>query len=233
MPVFSQHLDIAERIIGNFKYHANEMSYITPPFIIAMLVALTIHECSHGLVARWLGDPTAKNEGRLTLNPLAHLDLFGTLMFFLVGFGWAKPVPVDPRYSRHPKQFMTLTALAGPASNLLLAIGTVLIAKIVLMLGLSAGSADSFFVELFSDMLFLNLGLMAFNLLPIAPLDGSKIVAIFIPARLEPQYEDYLAKGPIILLFLLIGERILNIPLIVGWISFILGPILSVLESIL
>lgn len=209
------------------------MSYITPPFIISMLVALTIHECAHGLVAFWLGDPTAKHEGRLTLNPLAHLDLFGTLMFFFVGFGWARPVPVDPRYSTHPKRFMTLTALAGPASNLFLAIATVLIAKIVLMLGISAGSANSFFVELFSDMLFLNLGLMAFNLLPIAPLDGSKIVAMFIPARLEPQYEDYLEKGPIILLFLLIGERILNIPLIVGWISLILRPILSLLESIL
>ena len=133
------------------------MSYITPPFIISMLVALTVHECSHGLVAWWLGDPTAKNEGRLTLNPLAHLDLFGTLMFFFVGFGWAKPVPVDPRYSRHPKQFMTLTALAGPASNLLLAIVTVLIAKFVLMSGirisyrLTLGDFASF---LFSNQCF-------------------------------------------------------------------------------
>lgn len=209
------------------------MSFITPPFIIAMLVALTVHEFSHGFVAYLLGDSTAKNEGRLTLNPLAHLDLFGTLMFFMVGFGWAKPVPVDPRYARHPKRFMTLTALAGPFSNLLLAIGTVLVAKIVLVLGVSAGAANGFFTELFSNMLLLNLGLMAFNLLPIAPLDGSKIIAIFVPARYESEYEDFLQKGPIILLFLLIGERILGIPLLVGWISLVLSPVLPVLEKLL
>ena len=87
------------------------MDFLTPPFVIAMLTALTIHECSHGFIAYLLGDTTARDEGRLTLNPLAHLDLLGTLMFLVVGFGWARPVPVDPSYAKHPKLFMTLTAL--------------------------------------------------------------------------------------------------------------------------
>lgn len=210
------------------------MSFITPPFIIAMLIALTVHECAHGLVAHWLGDPTAKYEGRLTLNPIAHLDLLGTLMFFMVGFGWAKPVPVNPNYfTGNVKRGMTLTALAGPASNLLLAIATVVIAKIVMLTGMSAGIATEFFRELFQMMLFLNLGLMAFNLLPVAPLDGSKILAMFIPYQYEREYDEFLRKGPIILLALLIGERLLGIPLIIGWIYGIINPILSVLEMLI
>ena len=207
------------------------MSFITPPFIISILIALTVHEVSHGLAARWLGDPTAEHEGRLTLNPLAHLDLMGTLMFLMVGFGWAKPVPINPGYFRNIKKGMTLTALAGPASNLLLALLTVIIAKVVMITGMSAGIANQFFTEFFYSMLFLNLGLMAFNLLPVAPLDGSKILAMFVPFKYEAEYEDYLRKGPIILIALLIGERMLNIPLIIGWISAIIKPILSIVDK--
>ena len=207
------------------------MNFITPPFIISILIALTVHEVSHGLVAKWLGDPTADHEGRLTLNPLAHLDLMGTLMFLTVGFGWAKPVPINPGYFRNIKKGMTLTALAGPASNLILASATVIIAKIVILVGVSAGMANQFFIELFYSMLFLNLGLMAFNLLPVAPLDGSKILAMFVPLKYEAEYEDYLRKGPIILIALLIGERMLGIPLIVGWISAIINPILMVIDK--
>ena len=211
------------------------MSFITPPFVISILVALTLHECAHGIVAYWLGDPTAKNEGRLTLNPLAHLDMFGTLMFLMVGFGWAKPVPVNPRYFRGSiKRGMTLTALAGPASNLLIAIATVLIAKFIFMLNIQAApGVVRFFSELFQSMLFINLGLMAFNLLPIAPLDGSKILAMFIPYQFEPQYEEFMRNGPFILLFLIIGERILGIPLLIGWIKAIIYPILNVLMKML
>lgn len=200
-----------------------------------MLIALTVHEVSHGLVALWLGDPTAKNEGRLTLNPLAHLDMFGTLMFMMVGFGWAKPVPVNPSYFRGSiKKGMTLTALAGPTSNLILAILTLLIAKIVFTLNIQADLGVSrFFAEFFQYMLFLNLGLMAFNLLPVAPLDGSKILAMFIPYHHEQKYEDYLRNGPMILLALLIGERMLGIPLIIGWISIIISPMLVVMEKLL
>lgn len=211
------------------------MSFITPPFIISILIALTLHECAHGIVAYWLGDPTAKNEGRLTLNPLAHLDLIGTLMFLMVGFGWAKPVPVNPQYFRGSmKRGMTLTALAGPASNLLIAFATVLIAKFIFMLNIqTAPGVTRFFSELFQSMLFINLGLMAFNLLPIAPLDGSKVLAMFIPYQYEATYEEFLRNGPFILLFLIIGERLLGIPLLIGWITAIIYPILNVMEKLL
>ncbi len=199
-----------------------------------MLIALTVHECAHGLVAYWLGDPTAKYEGRLSLNPIVHLDLLGTLMFFMIGFGWAKPVPVNPTYFKPVKRGMTLTALAGPASNLLLAFATVFIAMIIgsLNLEVSAGLAR-FGQELFQNMLFLNLGLMAFNLLPVAPLDGSKILAMFIPYQYEREYEEYLRKGPFILIALLILERVMGVPLIIGWIMAIMSPILRVLEAMM
>lgn len=220
-------------MIGDSLYHATKMSFLTPPYVISILIALTVHEVSHGLAAKWLGDPTAKHEGRLTLNPLAHLDLLGTLMFLTVGFGWAKPVPVNPGYFRDIKKGMTLTALAGPASNLLLAIATVIIAKVVMITGISAGPANAFFLELFQSMIFLNLGLMAFNLLPIAPLDGSKILTMFIPYKYEAEFEEFLRRGPIILIALLIGERILGIPLLIGWIMMIMQPILRVIEVVL
>jgi Zn-dependent protease len=210
------------------------MSHLTPPFILAMLLALSVHESAHGLVALWLGDRTAKDEGRITLNPLAHIDLLGMLMFLTVGFGWAKPVPIDPRAFRNVKSGVTLTALAGPVSNLLLAIATALGILLfeAIHVSVSFGVAQ-FFREFSENMLFLNLGLMAFNLLPVAPLDGSKILAVFIPWRYERQYETFLRQGPILLLILLIAERLLGIPLLVWWITLIVSPILGVLEKLL
>ena len=210
------------------------MGHLTPPFLIAILIAFTVHEFSHGLVALWLGDPTAKEEGRLTLNPAAHLDPLGALLFLTIGFGWGKPVPINPRYFRNEKRGITLTALAGPGSNLLLAFVTLFIGKIFLLFPLQvpAGVAR-FSFELFQNLLFLNLGLMAFNLLPIAPLDGSKILTVFIPWRFESAYERFLQRGPVILLALLIGERFLGIPLIIGWITAVLHPILKIMERFL
>ena len=199
-----------------------------------MLVALTVHEWAHGYTAYLLGDSTAKYEGRLTLNPLAHLDFLGTILFLTVGFGWAKPVPIDPRAFRHPKRDTTLTALAGPASNLLLAFFTIVIALGIDTLGISLGvGGGQFFTELFQSMLWLNLGLMAFNLLPIAPLDGSKILAIFVPVQYEVDYERFLRNGPYLLLGLLLAERVFDIPLIVWWISAVTSPILKVMELLM
>lgn len=210
------------------------MSYLTPPFIISMLVALTVHEWSHGYAAYLLGDSTAKYEGRLTLNPLAHLDFLGTILFLTVGFGWAKPVPIDPRAFRHPKRDTTLTALAGPLSNLLLAFLTVAIAIGIDTSGVSVGDrGGQFFMELFHSMLWLNLGLMAFNLLPIAPLDGSKILAMFIPYRHEAAYEQYLRNGPYLLLGLLLAERVFNFPLILWWIGAVTSPFLKAMEALM
>lgn len=210
------------------------MSFPSPAFLVAMLIAISVHECAHGLMANFLGDPTAKHEGRLTLNPLAHLDLFGTLMFLFVGFGWAKPVPINPRNFRSVKQGITLTALAGPLSNLLLAFLTLFAGITLSALNMQVGpTASQFFSDFFHTMLWLNLGLMAFNLLPIAPLDGSNILAMFIPYQQEEAYEQYLRQGPLILLFLLVAERLLGLPIIVSWISVIVQPILTVMEKIL
>src|SRR3989338_9539567 len=97
------------------------MQFFNPTFIIAVLIGLSVHEAAHGYIAYKLGDPTAKMDNRISLNPLAHLDPVGTLMFFLIGFGWAKPVPIDPRFFRKPKRDSMLTALAGPAANLITA----------------------------------------------------------------------------------------------------------------
>ncbi len=152
-----------------------------------ILFALTVHEYSHGYVAWRLGDPTAKNAGRLTLNPLPHLDPIGTIMLFLVHFGWAKPVPVDPSYFRNPKRDMLYVALAGPVSNMVLALITGLVIRWIN----SANPAFMYSVlgPKISMMLVLslriNLALAIFNLLPIPPLDGSKIMYGLLP----PQYD--------------------------------------------
>lgn len=219
------------------------MSALRPSFIIALLIALSVHEWAHALVAHRLGDPTAKEQGRLTLNPLAHLDLMGTILFFLVGFGWGKPVPIDPRYFKHWKRDTALVSIAGPASNLIVAFlafsGLLLMAPNALSVDpweLLMGGGRGTFATVFTDILrisiALNLGLMAFNLLPIAPLDGSKILQVCIPYRYDHEYHVWMQRGPWILLGLLIAEDILGIPLLMGWIDLILRPILTLMEMI-
>ena len=216
-----------------------------PPFIIAILAALTIHECAHAFVANYLGDPTAKNEGRVTLNPIAHLDPIGTLLFFIVHFGWGKPVPVDPRYFRHPKRDSALVALAGPASNLLLAIVSFVLLAVLAPQTLHVTSAENllfahgigerlqaFASQVFANMLFMNLALMAFNLLPIAPLDGSKVLHPFIPLRYEEQYDRFMQNGPYILIGLLVAERLFDIPILFTWINTIINGVLWVMMSV-
>ena len=213
------------------------------PFIIAILIALSVHEFSHGFVARRLGDPTAEAEGRLTLNPLAHLDPLGTLMLLFVGFGWGKPVPVNPLYFRHPKRDTALVSLAGPMSNLLLAWigfgGLLLLGSSQLspsIMGIiRAGSTGGIFLmieQILRDTIFINLALMAFNLLPIAPLDGSKILHMFIPLHHEDAYVEFMRRGPYILLFLLIADHLLNVPILFGWIMGIVGPIVALMNTV-
>jgi Zn-dependent protease len=213
-----------------------------PAFIIAILIALTVHEWAHGFVADKLGDPTPRSEGRLTLNPIAHLDPLGTVMFFLVHFGWGKPVPINPRYFKHIRRDTALVAIAGPLSNLILAIIAFVLLFIIapqfmnvpsaedlLTVSGSGMSIQKFIAEVLANSLFINLGLMAFNLLPIAPLDGSKIVQAFVPLQYEYQYDKFLQNGPYILIALLIAERLLNIPILVTWITFIVDGVLRVM----
>lgn len=225
-------------------YTAHMSPFLNPTFIISILIALSVHECAHAYAAFKLGDPTAKYDGRLTLNPLSHLDPLGTLMFVLVGFGWGKPVPVDAHYLKKPKRDNAIIALAGPLSNLALA----WIFFFVLMLtrghinssamGLlssnaNGGSAALLLIsQIAASSIFINLALMAFNLLPVAPLDGSKILHPFIPLRYEDTYLELMARGPMILLLIIVLERAVNIPVLSGWVMGIINVVLVAMGSV-
>jgi len=169
---------------------------------IPVILAITVHEACHGLVAFQLGDPTAKSQGRLTLNPIKHIDPIGTvvvpLVLYAIGgfmFGWAKPVPVDTRYFKSPSVDMALVAAAGPMSNLLMAIAWALL--------LSFGGDSPMLAAMAKAGVMINLVLFALNVLPIPPLDGSKIVAHFLPGDIRRGYEGIERYGLIILLVLM------------------------------
>lgn len=161
------------------------------------LIALTGHEFAHALVSTKLGDPTPRYEGRLTLNPLAHLDVTGTILMILTGFGWAKPVGVNPMYYKDRKKGMAITAIAGPVANFIMAFLGVLIGTVLLIIGNSLGWSYSVLSNInmvFYLFAFRNLCFMVFNLIPIPPLDGSKVLGLFIPGRTYYkilQYERY------------------------------------------
>ncbi|PRX26676.1 Zn-dependent protease [Orenia metallireducens] len=185
-----------------------------------LLLSLSFHEYAHGKMADLLGDPTPKMTGRLTLNPLAHLDPMGTLVLLITRrFGWAKPVQVNPRYFKDRKKGMMLVGLAGPLSNITLAIGFAFLYRFV----------GNFFYTLidprvvntlFITGIYLNLGLAVFNLLPVPPLDGSKILAGLLPASMNKFIYNLEAYGPFILLFLLFTNGI----------GVILSPAINILR---
>jgi len=179
--------------------------------LVPVLMAVTFHEVAHGYVASWLGDPTPRMAGRLTFNPLKHLDVFGTLAFLLTRMiGWAKPVPVDSRYFRDPVKGMMLVALAGPAMNFLLAVGFSLAARAVdhAAGGVLPGSMTYRLLEPLAYMcvagVSVNLALGVFNLLPLPPLDGSNILAAFLPPHLAARYLDFGRWGFFVLILLAI-----------------------------
>lgn len=172
-----------------------------------VLFSLSVHEFSHGLAAYAVGDKTAKYSGRLSLNPLAHLDPFGAICLFLFGFGWAKPVPVNPWNFKNKKGGMILTALAGPFSNFLLAFIAMVIYTLLGGLRFSSASFGftlaSVFYELAYYMIMINLGLGLFNLIPIPPLDGSKVLTAILPETTYFKLMDYERYGFIILIILI------------------------------
>ena len=194
--------------------------------IPAILLALTFHEVAHGWIADKLGDPTARLMGRLSLNPIVHLDMMGTLAFVIsmaagVGFGWAKPVPVDPRHFQHPRRDMMWVALAGPVTNFLLAIVSGLILILMRRFGLDAGTI-SYPLSLMLQMGFVvNTALAAFNLIPILPFDGGRILNGLLPPRLSWQYSQLEPYGFFIVLGLIL----------VGGLRWIMGPIYLTLRS--
>lgn len=204
-------------------------------WVLPVLFAITIHEVAHGWVARRLGDPTAYMLGRLSLNPLRHIDPVGTVIVplallvlsSLVGggfiFGWAKPVPVTWENLRHPKRDMALVAVAGPLSNLLMAVGWALLMKSLNLLPAIMSWAVMPLVYMGAAGIFINLVLMVLNLLPLPPLDGGRIVAGLLPGRLAWQFGRLEPYGFIILLALLAS----------GMLGSILGPPIYWLQAMI
>lgn len=173
--------------------------------VLSVLLCLTVHETCHGLVAYALGDPTAKRMHRLSFNPLHHIDWVGLAAMLLVGFGWAKPVPVDMRYFKDPKKGMALTALAGPMSNFLMAALCCIPLRWPLPLVLRMDNLQSPLVWLYNfliTLILMNLGLGLFNLLPIPPLDGSKVLFALLPDRAYLQLMRYERYGMLLLILL-------------------------------
>jgi len=193
-----------------------------------IILALSVHETAHGFVAYKLGDPTARNMGRLSLNPAKHLDPIGFICMIAFGFGWAKPVPISTRNFKKPKRDMALSAIAGPISNLLLALIFAALLKVfwLILPNIPLTSVNELTINMLSFLrillelgVHLNVTLAVFNLLPIPPLDGSKILYMFLPQRVLIkfiQYERYISLA----LLLLLAVGVLTIPLSIfsGWI---------------
>lgn len=172
---------------------------------IAVLLAISVHEMSHGYAAYFLGDKTAKSMGRLSLNPLRHLDPVGALCLLVFGFGWAKPVMINPAYFKKPKRDMALTALAGPLSNFILAFLSLAVFKLLTLAPFMNSSffAAEWIATFLSTFALLNIGLGVFNLIPIPPLDGSKVFLPLLPPRLYMDIMRYEHLGWIVLIIAL------------------------------
>ena len=185
----------------------------TAVLVAASLLCITFHETCHGLVAYWLGDPTAKRAGRLTLNPLRHIDIGGLLMMALFRFGWAKPVPVDMRNFKNPKRDMAITALAGPLANVVICCVFLFIYGLV-YIPLTTASND--LAKAVLDMVYLtaylSIALAIFNIIPISPLDGSKILFSFLSDESYMKLMRYERYGMILLLVLVVTD-VLGTPL--------------------
>ena len=199
-------------------------SNIEPQIIVllipALVFSLSFHEFAHAWMAYRLGDRTAARMGRLTLNPISHLDPVGSIALLLMGFGWAKPVPVDARYLKNPKEDMVKVAAAGPISNIILAIIAALALKFLFSTGLITNSIKTFFIIFMQ----INITLAVFNLLPVSPLDGSQILSPFLEKKFG---SDIVWKmqlyGPRILFFIILFSMVTDIHIF----SFIITPIFN------
>ncbi len=199
-------------------------------FIIILIFSVILHEISHGYVADHLGDPTARLSGRLTLNPLPHIDLFGSIilpLFLILShagflFGWAKPVPFDPFNLKNPRRDAALISVAGPITNLLIAVISSIVLRLFILFNLPVFITIGSFILV--PAIQLNIMLAVFNLLPIAPLDGFKIIGGILPQEQSRQWYGLERYGIIFLLLLLINSAMLNT---------ILGPVINFLLNLL
>lgn len=200
-------MELLKQFASSFDLQKLSVLLIT---VIASMLCISVHELCHGLVAWALGDSTARRSGRLSLNPLAHIDPVGFLMLLIARVGWAKPVPIDIRAFRHPKRDMALTALAGPCSNFVLALISVFAASLVYKF--ADGAVWAYIIYFLCYVCVLCVGLGLFNLIPMPPLDGSKLLFSVLPNRLYYGYLRY--------------ERYLLLPIIaLGWFGFFSGPL--------
>jgi Zn-dependent protease len=189
--------------------------------IPALLVAVTVHELAHALVADRLGDPTARQQGRITLNPLPHIDPLGAIAFVIAGFGWAKPVPVNAYNLRHPRRDMAWVAAAGPLSNFAVAF-VALVALVLARRYLDAPFLAVPVVGVLQFVYLFNLGLAIFNLIPLPPLDGGHFLPYFLPRSSWSTLHQLEQYGPFILLLLVMT----------GGTRYIVGPVFNVLHGL-
>lgn len=187
-------MPIIDSITSWFSSPGEAISMLIARLLIATLI-LPFHELAHGWVAYKLGDPTARWMGRLTLNPIKHFDPIGSVLMLLTGYGWAKGVPINPRNFKNEKKGMALTAIAGPVTNLLMALGLMILQKLVVIIYLLSGAEWLQIIwSILSFMVTINVVLGVFNLIPFPPLDGFRIVSLFLPDRIYykiTQYEQY------------------------------------------
>lgn len=214
-----------------------QLFFLFGAYMVLILVLMPVHECAHAFVADRLGDKTPRWNGRLTLNPLAHINWIGAAMILLFGIGYAQPVPVSPRHFKNARRDMALTALAGPVSNLLMALLSVGIFRVLLLFGggvqdgalyAYAGSEWLVYAHIILIRVFagVNISLAVFNLLPIPPLDGSRIFSAILPRKWAfylDRYEQYVMMG----LFLLLFTGVLDTPLY--WLQHGVGGLICAL----
>ena len=180
---------------------------------LAIIPAMCFHEYAHGWVSYKLGDPSPKYDGRLSLNPLRHVDPIGALCLIVANFGWAKPVQVNPTYYKDPKKGMALVALAGPVANFILALICFIITNIIAKVSGGSVSIVTFYIyQFFMLSAMVNVGLGVFNLIPLPPLDGSKVIGVFLPTDWYFKFMRFEQYG-FILLFVLLIAGLLDTPL--------------------
>ncbi len=175
-----------------------------------ILIALSFHEFAHAYAANRLGDPTARNLGRMTINPLAHIDLWGFIMLLLVRFGWAKPVPINPRNFKHPRRDELIVSLAGVVTNFLLAFVTMFLYDIIVIIAGGAQFINEALNSIIFSFFYINLGLFVFNLLPIPPLDGFHVAQCLFMRKLGTRPFEFLERYGFLLLIVLLMSGVLT-----------------------